>query len=131
MTTASSKVSVDCAIVCDDVRREQNGKLILIGVYGNNIIVPSYPVTLKLSIVLAGHSDVSAQVPLKLRILQDANNYWEADGQMVFDVAGAGLFPVGGLEFSVAKNTDIDIQTRVGRGRFKSIRKIQIQEKSP
>lgn len=36
------------ALVCEDVRREVNGKEILIGVYGNAIVVPSFPVDLNL-----------------------------------------------------------------------------------
>jgi hypothetical protein len=36
------------ALVCEDVRREVNGKEILIGVYGNSILVPSFPIDLNL-----------------------------------------------------------------------------------
>lgn len=34
------------ALVCEDVRREINGKEILIGVYGSAIVVPSFPLDL-------------------------------------------------------------------------------------
>lgn len=130
MSTVPSKVKVDCAIVCDEVRREHNGKLIFIGVYGNDIFVPSYPATLRLAIVLAGHSTVAAKIPMKLRIMRDSDNYLEAEGRMAFDVAGTGIFPLGGIGISVSKDTIIDIQIRVGRGKFKSIRKLPIRVKS-
>lgn len=39
------------ALLCDDVRREDNGKLILIGLYGGNIQVASLPTTLLLALV--------------------------------------------------------------------------------
>jgi hypothetical protein len=40
------------SLVCDDVRREDNGKLIIIGVYGENITVPQTPTNLILCLVL-------------------------------------------------------------------------------
>ena len=36
-------------IICDDIRTEQNGKHILIGVYGGDIVVSELPVTLPLA----------------------------------------------------------------------------------
>ncbi len=33
----------DYAVLCDDVRRENTGKDILIGVYGGNVKVPAFP----------------------------------------------------------------------------------------
>ncbi|SRR6266851_1506864 len=41
---------VGCVIICDDVRREQNGKDILIGVYSSDIVVPSLPFGLNLAL---------------------------------------------------------------------------------
>ena len=34
-------------LVCDDVRREISGKEILIGVYGDGLVVPSFPATIR------------------------------------------------------------------------------------
>lgn len=44
----------ETAILCDQVRREDNGKLILIGVYGGDILVDSYPATLGLTAYVEG-----------------------------------------------------------------------------
>lgn len=35
-------------VICDDIRQETNGKQILIGVYGNAVIVPSMPFSIPL-----------------------------------------------------------------------------------
>jgi len=45
-------LEITFAIVCDDVRREDNGKLIFIGVYGDNIGLPEIPASLALCLVL-------------------------------------------------------------------------------
>jgi uncharacterized protein DUF6941 len=41
-------------LICDDVRREDNGKLIIIGAYGSNISVGTFPANLLLSCILIG-----------------------------------------------------------------------------
>jgi hypothetical protein len=45
-------LEVGAGIVCDEVRREDNGKLILIGVYPSNIVVAELPAVLVLWLVL-------------------------------------------------------------------------------
>jgi hypothetical protein len=42
-------ITVKHVVVCDDIRREDNGKEILIGVYSGGIIVPQFPVPLALA----------------------------------------------------------------------------------
>src|SRR2546426_965311 len=37
------------AVVCDDIRREDNGKELLIGVYSGGIVVPQFPAPLVLA----------------------------------------------------------------------------------
>jgi len=37
-------------VICDDIRQETNGKQILIGVYGNVILVPSMPFSIALCV---------------------------------------------------------------------------------
>jgi hypothetical protein len=44
------KLKLVCGIVCDDIRREDNGKEIIIGVYSGSIVVPQFPATLLLSL---------------------------------------------------------------------------------
>lgn len=39
-------------LLCDDVRREDNGKLIILGLYFGVITVPQFPATLPLLTVL-------------------------------------------------------------------------------
>ena len=46
-----SKLIGNC-IVCDDIREESNGKKILIGVYGADIVVPVFPAVLSLQIYM-------------------------------------------------------------------------------
>lgn len=54
----------DYAVVCDHIRREDTGKLILIGVYGSSVLVSRVPITLSFALAIrmtpkeVGHKDV-------------------------------------------------------------------------
>lgn len=48
------------AIFCDEIRREDNGKLILLGVYLDDLLVPKFPALLpglSIAVVLSGPSE--------------------------------------------------------------------------
>jgi hypothetical protein len=45
-----SSIQVHSLILCDDARREESGKDILIGVYSGDILVPQFPAALLLSL---------------------------------------------------------------------------------
>ena len=50
-------VKLDYAILCDDIRKEDNGKMMLIGIYSGDILVPTFPSKLPLSMLLHGKGD--------------------------------------------------------------------------
>lgn len=74
-----AKYRCETAILCDQVRREDNGKLILIGVYGGGVLLDSYPATLPLSAYVEG------------QVLEPG--IFEAEFQFV-DGKGAAMSPV-------------------------------------
>lgn len=45
-----SSLVIEATVLCDLVRTENNGKQILIGVYGQNIVFPAFPATAPLSL---------------------------------------------------------------------------------
>lgn len=50
--TKVAKIKLTTALFCEDVRREDNGKLILIGMFGRNIGVPSFPASIGIQCAL-------------------------------------------------------------------------------
>lgn len=52
---------IDSLLLCDDIRKEDNGKAIIIGVYTGDIVVPKFPAALMLSIWLQGHAEEDAE----------------------------------------------------------------------
>jgi hypothetical protein len=49
-TIVLENVEFSCPLLCDDIRREQSGKLILIGVYSSQILLTQFPGNMSLSI---------------------------------------------------------------------------------
>lgn len=47
-------IDIKQVLVCDDVRREDNGKLLIIGMYIGDILLAKFPETLKVSFWLQG-----------------------------------------------------------------------------
>jgi hypothetical protein len=53
--------NVESVLLCDDIRREDNGKAILVGVYSGDIVIPIVPATLGLHLWLQGRAVESAR----------------------------------------------------------------------
>jgi hypothetical protein len=71
MTSGTATARVIAALVCDDVRKEDNGKEILIGVYTGGIVVPAMPAALILSLWLFLEPKGSGELPIEMQLLND------------------------------------------------------------
>ena len=56
------------AILCDDGRREDNGKIMLIGIYGANIVIPVFPANLSLCLALFISADQEEEMPVQFKV---------------------------------------------------------------
>jgi hypothetical protein len=63
-----AQIKYDAVLICDDVRREDNGKLILIGVYHEGIVVPGYPATVLMRVVCNGEVIEAGSYKVSYRI---------------------------------------------------------------
>lgn len=72
MTTATPHVELLTALVCDDVRREDNGKEILIGVYTGAIAMPKLPANLPLCLWLHLQTHGNGEIKLEFRVIGPA-----------------------------------------------------------
>lgn len=74
--------------LCDDVRREDNGKYLFIGGYEHNVLFPMFPASHVFSIVILGESTKPHKFDLKLRVRFNEEVIREGGGEV--DVAHAG-----------------------------------------
>jgi hypothetical protein len=71
MNIQFNSFDVEYAILCDDVRREDNGKLIFIGVYSHALTLQVFPATLSLQLVIGVMPKRKGNVSIEVRGLLD------------------------------------------------------------
>jgi hypothetical protein len=107
-------------LVCDEVRREDNGKFIILGLYTPDLLVPQIPfVTPAITFFLCLESDRPGRFRfnVKLEHLETGGSLAEAMGQLEFGVPGMAIAPVrfGNLQFAAGGSyifsVNIDGQT--------------------
>jgi hypothetical protein len=107
------QVKVRFALVCDDSRREENGKLIFIGVYGANIIIPHTPITLPLSLILFHETEKTIQLPFHLRGRLEDAPIIEATASVEF-AAPRGISSFPGIPLNISKPGLLSFQIKIG-----------------
>lgn len=69
---AATNPVINCVLVCDEVRREDNGKHIIIGVYGSDIVLSNIPKTVPLVACLIGKANGdSFSIRTKIEFIAD------------------------------------------------------------
>ena len=84
-------------LVCDEVRREENGKFIILGLYTPDLSVPQIPfVTPAITFFMYLESDRSGtfRFSVKLEHLESGQSLADGMGQMEFRGPGMGAAPV-------------------------------------
>lgn len=88
------KITSKYTIICDDVRREDNGKLLFVGVYLDKMLVSQFPIelpTLCFYELLA--SDKSGTFPLAFRFenTQTGDKLVHGEGELQIPETGQGI----------------------------------------
>src|SRR6185436_1737323 len=60
---------IETAVLCDDIRQERNGKYLLIGVYGGNLVVQSFPTDVVLSLWMLAHPKTTGRTQVRVRVV--------------------------------------------------------------
>ena len=94
-------------LVCDDVRQENNGKFIAIGIYSANMAVPQFPFALPyLTFFMFVNADRPGNFPFRMHLenMENGQRLMEGMGMMSVQQPGLGSSPirVGPLQFQSA-----------------------------
>jgi hypothetical protein len=111
--------------VCEDVRREDSGKLILIGVYGHNINVTEVPANLVLSLVLFLRIKERTAFDFRLKAEFDGRALAEGQGRMELLEEGDGVFVIPNIFLpNIDKSGDINFMIQQGDAEWQTVRSI-------
>ena len=114
-------IDFEFALVCDDARREDNGKLFLIGVYGTNMLVPSFPAALVVALAMGVSATESTELQTDLRVLLDEKEILSGSGQMRAQLPGRQIFPVKNLLIQVESAGTLHFQIRPKEGEWQTL----------
>lgn len=131
-------VKVNCAIVCDSVRQEINGKLIFVGVYTGDIVVQRYPVDISLQVWLeiqpefTGHSE---DFNVRIRLGPDEDVVLgELGATMEKENAelpiGASHISLPSISFHIQRSSDFIVEIRAGEEDWVQVLKKKIIRQS-
>jgi hypothetical protein len=102
-------------IMCDDVRQENNGKFILIGMYSGGMTVPMIPISPPvLTFYVAVEIDRPGDYPFRMKLihLETGKSIVDGSGQMQAQRPGRGqlIIPFRNLEFQAMGSYTFSIQ---------------------
>jgi hypothetical protein len=90
-------INAKYVLMCDEVRIENNGKLILLGLYMPDMTVPQLPFiipSLTFFIVLESDRPGNLQVRFAIQLLDSGQNIAEGMGAAGFPKPGLGVMPI-------------------------------------
>jgi hypothetical protein len=105
-------INVETVVLCDDIRQEANGKFLLIGVYGGNVVIPSFPANLNLAVWMFGYTEKSGKIELRLRIVGPQEAILQ-EGMLeveVKDFAHGTIMAVSGLPIQMQREGKMRVE---------------------
>ena len=90
-------INAKYVLMCDEIRIENNGKIILLGLYMPDMTVPQLPFmipSLTFFIVLESDRPGNIQVRFAIQLLDSGQNLAEGMGAAVFPKPGLGVMPI-------------------------------------
>jgi hypothetical protein len=120
-------LEIRAALVCDDVRREDNGKLILIGVYGKDIGVTDLPANLVLSLVVRFEASEAIDEDLEFRYCLGEESKASQRGHLSLGEPGFYLLNVANAPImNIAKEDILHFQWKRANADWQTVYSIPI-----
>jgi hypothetical protein len=128
MSKSHPKLKIIAGLFCDDVRTERSGKLIVIGAYGQNITVPSFPATLVLNCLVIAEAQEAGEVDIEFRLSIGNATVTTGKGRAKF-ARGRALLPVQNLLLAnVAGAGEITLELKQDSGRWTTVSSIPFEQ---
>jgi hypothetical protein len=89
MAKAKDELKLLQTVICDDIRREDNGKFMLIGVFADTIFMNILPAEIALSSWMMFELNIKGKTTLEIEIM---GNALQEASKIVFEIADEKLF---------------------------------------
>jgi hypothetical protein len=130
-------VDIRSVVVCDDVRREDNGKALLIGVYVGAILLPKFPAPMRLAFYFLGIGKEPRSGSLDFRIQHTLSNgespaivaKAEISEAEAAEVGRAHALVFAGVPFNFDQQTELVISVKEN-GDWREVERKQVISRS-
>jgi hypothetical protein len=127
-----SGLEVGEGLVCDDVRREDNGKLLLIGVYSSSIIVGELPTALVLSLVVKLKAQAPIEAAIQFRVMLNGQKIRGAKGRIrILSEGPLWLTPSPFLLDKLESEGELGFDMQVEDGEWKTVCSLPLKLRQP
>lgn len=123
-------LTVQSAFVCDDVRQEINGKLIFIGVYNEELQVPSFPASIRLTVVMTQVNDEAKVYDFEIEGLLDDQLALGIEGQLDATQVGRSFAPLQLPPLKFDKEGTFKVRFREKKKRWQDVTRLRILRQS-
>lgn len=123
MNTSQLTIKPLSGVVCDEVRREKDGKDIIIGAYGGDLLIDSFPLGLALSLWISLETSGTGATKFSIRVVNSEKKVLaQMDGEAMVEerYKKSSLFTPK-IRIQVDKSTELRFQLRIGEGRWKTV----------
>lgn len=118
------------SVVCDDIRREDTGKDILIGVYSGDILVPRFPANINLAVWLHVRPSKAGEAKFDFRLVGPHDvQFVQGHGEVTFGAVGPGSISLAGLPAPVQVPGELRLLFRQGNEEWRPVAGIQVRER--
>ena len=114
MSENAPQFRVNYCLVCDDVRREESGKDILVGVYSGELLLDSLPATLLISLFIEIAPGKTGIQKLRLRTLFDEACVYDATATLNVTDVTPFSFGTPKMQIPCAREGEIVFQAAFG-----------------
>jgi hypothetical protein len=125
----SPKLEVKSVVVCDLVRREDNGKEILIGVYPAGVLVPQFPAQVVLTYWIhfkgIGAGNLSVEFQL---VSADEAKFAELRANLNLKKPGYASMAIGPFAVNLQIPTSLRLQMKQGEQDWETIEEVAIEK---
>jgi len=114
-------VEATCAFLCDDIRREDNNKIIAIGIYGSDVNVALFPAALQFSMLVKVFFTTQGKHKISLRVQTKNGTKHDINGEMVTVRPGSDLIAITLPPMIFESSDEISVLAESKSGRWKNI----------
>ena len=124
-------MKIESSFLCDDVRQEGNGKLIFIGAYSQDILLPTFPVGINLQAVMCVNFDKRTSVDLEVEAFLDDKILIKGNLTVNNTSEGFGFVNVPIPVQRIEKPGFLKVQVREPKAKWNEIIKVELKSANP